>query len=288
MSNLTQRLITGTIFVIVLVGCIWWSAVTFGLLAVLITVLGLSEFYRLSEKAGAEPQRYYSVFVGALMVFLAYTAKTIPARQLLLVIIPFLFLIFFIELFRKKSNPFANISWSIIGLIYIAVPLSMLVYTFVPTQFVSQTTPPPALKEYNPLPVLTFFILIWVSDSLAYVCGRLFGKHKLWERISPKKTWEGFIGGLLFTVATGFCIGYFAISDHVINTGILWGIIGLTIAITGMLGDLVESLFKRSIDVKDSGTILPGHGGILDRFDALFLSVPFAITAYWVFGSILR
>jgi phosphatidate cytidylyltransferase len=289
MSNLTQRLITGTIFVIVLVGCIWWSAVSFALLAVLITVLGLSEFYRLSEKAGAQPLRYYSVGVGALMIFLAYAAKTIPEPSLLLFIIPLLFLIFFIELFRKRTNPFGNISWSIIGLIYIAVPLTLMVYTFIPTKYVTDAYIPASFTEhYNPIPVLTFFILIWVSDSLAYVCGRLFGKHKLWERISPKKTWEGFIGGLLFTVATGFCIGYFAISDRVLNTGILWAIIGLTISITGMLGDLVESLFKRSIDVKDSGTILPGHGGILDRFDALFLSVPFAITVYWVFGSILN
>jgi phosphatidate cytidylyltransferase len=131
---------------------------------------------------------------------------------------------------------------------------------------------------------------------MAYVCGRLFGKHKLWERISPKKTWEGFIGGFIFTVVAGMMIGKYWLhpsvpgddSNEVAKMLMLkWGIIAAVISVTGMLGDLVESLFKRSINVKDSGNILPGHGGILDRFDALLLATPFALTTYYICDAIL-
>lgn len=287
MSNLAQRLITGSIFVVVLVGCIWYSKWTLSLLCIAITVLGLWEFYKLAEKAGAQPQRYYGVLIGAVGIALTFLAKTLPGVKILVPIVPLLFAIFFIELFRKKINPFTNISWTLAGQIYITAPLAMLVYAFVPSQFYENTMRGPELREYYcALPVLTIFILIWVSDSMAYVCGRLFGKHKLWERISPKKTWEGFIGGMLFATATGYCIGIFGYPEA--GQGeypeLIWAVVGFVISWTGMLGDLVESMLKRSIDVKDSGTILPGHGGILDRFDALFLAVPFALPAYW-FGQ---
>lgn len=290
MSNLTQRLITGTIFVIVLVGCIWWSAWSMSFLFLVITVLGLWEFYQLSHKANAQPLSIYGTILGGLIVISAFLAVGIPRYGLLLFLflLPFGFLIFFIELFRKKQNPFGNIAWTMAGLIYVALPMALLIATFTPYQFLSYLLPKDLRGSYEPAPVLTFFILIWVSDSMAYVCGRLFGKHKLWERISPKKTWEGFIGGLLFCGATGHFLGLLWLSDHDHHVAILWTIIAVVISVTGMLGDLVESLFKRSIDVKDSGTILPGHGGILDRFDALFLSVPFAITTYWLLGGILR
>jgi len=121
--------------------------------------------------------------------------------------------------------------------------------------------------------MLGFFIILWTSASLAYVCGRLFGKRKLYERISPKKTWEGFIGGVVFTIAASWLVGeYIGGLQH-----LHWMVIGGIVAITGTLGDLVESMFKRSIGVKDSGTLLPGHGGILDRFDAVLISSPFVV-----------
>ncbi len=289
MSNLTQRLITGTIFVIVLVSCIWFSAWTMALLFLVITVLGLLEFYKLAEKADAQPLRLYGTLVGVLFICSAFLNKagmhvfTIPTKLLL---VP-LFLIFFIELFRKKKNPFANIGWTILGLMYIALPMSLLVNTFTPQWlFTDVSAGNVKATIYSPAPVLAFFVLIWVSDSMAYVFGRLFGKHKLWERISPKKTWEGFIGGLLCCVATGWAYGHFVFPQgHWPKSEFIWMTIAFVISVTGMLGDLVESLFKRSIDVKDSGTILPGHGGILDRFDALFLAVPFALVVYWISGA---
>ena len=133
---------------------------------------------------------------------------------------------------------------------------------------------------YNFHPLLAFFIIMWTTDTMAYVCGKIFGKHKLVERISPKKTWEGFVGGALFALLSGFIISIFY---HDLNT-MHWIILAGIIAITGTLGDLVESMFKRSIGVKDSGKIFPGHGGILDRFDSFLLSTPFVVVYYWIFA----
>lgn len=289
MSNLTLRLITGSVFVVVLVSAIWFSVWTMALLFLVIAVLGLLEFYRLAEKANAQPLRIYGTMLGAVIVAGAFMLRRNFITEATFVIIPAFFLIFFIELYRKKQNPFTNIGWSILGLVYIALPAAMLMIAFVPKMdhnigWFGDTWE----SLYNWKPVLALFVLIWVSDSMAYVCGRLFGRKKLWERISPKKTWEGFIGGTIFCIGTGFAFGHWMMDDGgTMKYEIMWSLIALTTAVTGMLGDLVESLFKRSIDVKDSGTILPGHGGILDRFDALFLSVPFTLTVFWLCEAFL-
>ncbi len=289
MNNLTLRLITGSVFVVVLVSAIWFSVWTMALLFLVIAILGLLEFYRLAQKANAQPLRIYATMLGALMVAGAFMLRRNFFPQAALAIIPALFLIFFIELYRKKSNPFANIGWSILGLAYIALPIAMLIMAFVPKMNLNIGWYGDTWEShYDWKPVLALFVLIWVSDSMAYVCGRLFGKTKLWERISPKKTWEGFIGGTIFCIGTGFAFGHWLMDDHsTMKYEIMWSLIALTTAVSGMLGDLVESLFKRSIDVKDSGTILPGHGGILDRFDALFLSVPFTLTVFWLCEAFL-
>jgi phosphatidate cytidylyltransferase len=299
-KNLLQRIITGTLFVVVLVGCIMWNAWSMAGLFLLIVILGLHEFYKLAEKANVQPQKWYGIFFGAFIIINVFFQKAYPVSALNILLIPFFSLPFFIELFRKKENPFANIGWTLLGLFYIVVPFMMLIAEFVPQGFLSPIqgpwVPSYAQPQYNYRPLLTIFILIWTSDTMAYVCGRLFGKHKLWERISPKKTWEGFIGGFIFTVVAGMMIGKYWLhppvpgddSNEVAKMLMLkWGIIAAVISVTGMLGDLVESLFKRSINVKDSGNILPGHGGILDRFDALLLATPFALTTYYICDALL-
>lgn len=289
MSNLTLRLITGSVFVVVLVSAIWFSVWTMALLFLVIAVLGLLEFYRLAEKANAQPLRIYGTMLSAMIVAGAFMLRRNFMTEATFVIIPAFFLIFFIELYRKKQNPFTNIGWSILGLVYIALPAAMLMIAFVPKMDQNIGWSGDTWEShYNWKPVLALFVLIWVSDSMAYVCGRIFGRNKLWERISPKKTWEGFIGGTIFCIGTGFAFGHWMMDDAgTMKYEIMWSLIALTTAVTGMLGDLVESLFKRSIDVKDSGTILPGHGGILDRFDALFLSVPFTLTVFWLCEAFL-
>lgn len=292
-KNLIQRIITGTIFIIVLVGCIMWNAWSMAGLFLLITILGLHEFYKLAEKANVQPQKNYGLFFGIFLVLLAFIQKTSPIPLISFLILPLFFLPFFIELYRKKENPFSNIGWTFLGIIYVAIPFSLLVYIFTPAGLfhnnIMQNTGWRMIHEYDYRPLLTIFVLIWISDTMAYVCGRLFGKHKLWERISPKKTWEGFIGGFIFTVVAGGMIANWILYNKCnYNQEIKWICVAAVISVTGMLGDLVESLFKRSINVKDSGTILPGHGGILDRFDALLLATPFALTTYYLCDEILR
>ena len=296
-KNLIQRLITGTIFVVVLVSAIWFSYYAMAGLFLLIVILGLREFYGMAEKTNAHPPKTFGIIFGTLILFLTIVSKLFDPN-IGFFILPIIFLPFFVELYRKKENPFANIGWTLLGWIYIVVPFGLLLINFMPKQFFDFGKHPYwdlhsyFHETYDPRPILLIFVLIWISDSMAYVCGRIFGKHKLFERISPKKTWEGFIGGLIFTVAAAGAISKWILFREMDTNKamhwicqmemIKWICVAAVISITGMLGDLVESLFKRSIGVKDSGTILPGHGGILDRFDALLLATPFALFTIWI------
>jgi phosphatidate cytidylyltransferase len=275
-KNLVQRLITGTVFVAVLVGGTMWNEWSFFGLFLLITILGLWEFYRLSAHVPAAPWRIYGTAVGA-MIFAAFFFKQyLGLNSVLLGLIPFLFLPFFFELYTKSDKPFTNLAYTFMGWIYVALPFALWALVVSPHLLAMESSfiPVKYFPEYHGKILLGFFIILWTSDSLAYVCGRLFGKHKLFERISPKKTWEGFIGGMIFTIAAAWIVWYFLrtlpVSDWMVMAGI--------VAATGTLGDLAESMFKRSIGIKDSGNILPGHGGILDRFDAVLLASPFVTT----------
>lgn len=264
MSNFWQRAITGTIFVVVLVGAIllggWYMHVTFGL----ITALGLFEFYSLFENSDSKPQKIIGTFAGTSLYFLAlfswYFGQPF-GTAFLVVAVSVILISGFAELFRKQIKPFENIALTVTGIVYVMIPFLLL--NFLGFSF--------SLFELkmNYWPVLTIFILIWCNDTFAYLTGRLIGKHKLFERISPKKTWEGFIGGVFFAVIAGVLIAYF--NDENYLKLIVYGIIA---GVVGTFGDLVESMLKRSLNVKDSGSILPGHGGILDRFDAVLFVVP--------------
>lgn len=275
-KNLIQRLITGTVFVIVLVGGIMWNEWSFFGLFLLITILGLWEFYRLSAHVPAAPWRIYGTAVGALIFAGFFFKQYYGLNSTLLGLIPFLFLPFFFELYTKSDKPFTNLAYTFMGWIYVALPFALWSLVVAPyyTTGLSPFGAVQYLTEYNGKILLGFFIILWTSDSLAYVCGRLFGKHKLFERISPKKTWEGFIGGMIFTIAAAWIVWYFLRGLPVFD----WMMMACIVAATGTLGDLTESMFKRSIGIKDSGNILPGHGGILDRFDAVLLASPFVTT----------
>jgi phosphatidate cytidylyltransferase len=226
-------------------------------------LLGLNEFYNLVDQGGFKPQRLtgyllgLSLFIGnALLTFYDFS------EQYLLFSLLCMFLILPIELYRKRPDPFTNIAHGFLGIIYVAVPLALLVNIIHPNDEIG----------YNPLFFVGWLMLILSSDSGAYLAGSAFGKHKLFERISPKKSWEGALGGLLMSIA--FAVGFAQFLDFLT----VWEWIGLSVVsvIAGIYGDLVESLLKRNVGAKDSGKILPGHGGILDRLDSIGLATPFA------------
>lgn len=258
MSNIVQRGITGFIFVLVLVSAIVYGGYYFQLVFGFVAILGLNEFYQLFKKSTVQPNRDLGVIIGLiwyLFSIVQINQNTEQSFQWVLILFLALPLMAIFELYRQKKDPFTNVAISILGFLYVLFPFIII------NQWRVEST--------NYWPVLSVFVLTWTSDTFAYLVGRKLGKHKLFERISPKKSWEGFIGGMVFSVVGGILIAYFTESDY-----IKYLIYGFIIPIVGTLGDLVESMLKRSLKIKDSGNILPGHGGILDRFDAVLLVIP--------------
>lgn len=271
MSNFFKRAITGALFVVVLIGSVMLHPLSFAVLFSAVVVLGLMEFYKLVKVRDIYPQTYIGILLG-LGIFLAQfqSAQNYLHSGMYILLIPAIAGIFLLELFRNKPNPFHNIAFTILGVVYIAVPFSLLN---------SLVYPDYITLEYNPEILLGYFVLIWTNDTGAYLTGITLGKHPMFKRISPKKSWEGFIGGTILTMGISVLISRFS---HEINI-YHWLIVAVIIAIFGVLGDLVESMLKRSLDVKDSGSFLPGHGGILDRFDSLIISSPFVFTFIQLF-----
>ncbi|MDF1673400.1 MAG: phosphatidate cytidylyltransferase [Vicingaceae bacterium] len=259
------RAITGALFVAALIAGVYFNEiVAFGLFC-LIVLLGTDEFYSLVKKSKTiNPLRFWGLITNLTsiimigLVILNNLSTKILAIPLLMIFMSFIF-----ELYRKKNHPFINIAYTILPVLYIAIPFAMLFHL----GFYNS-------KDYSFQIILGFFFLLWTSDTGAYLSGRFFGKHKLFERISPKKTWEGTIGGTILTVGIAYVLSIYFTDLSLTN----WIVIGILTAIFGGLGDLVESMLKRSLNIKDSGNILPGHGGILDRFDGLLVGIPFIYT----------
>ncbi len=262
-EKLAIRTLTAIVFGIFLIGSILLGQWTFSLLTLFFVVAGLLEFYNLLSNGDNKPQ----IITGIAAGIIAYLAILLTSNGLMgsqylmcLLLLPIIIVIF--EMWSNSSTPFQNIGITILGIIYLPVPFALLVSFF-----------PIGVKlglEKPGLLILGFFIILWVFDSAAYFIGSAVGKNKLFERISPKKTWEGLAGGIVFGLITAFIL-----SMVMKQLGILeWLVMAFIIMIFGTLGDLSESMLKRSLKVKDSGKLLPGHGGILDRFDAVLLSVP--------------
>ena len=282
LKNFIIRTLSGAVMLIVLLGSILLSQWSFALLMAVIAIGGMWEFYRLAEKAGYAPMKILGVFTGlvifsinlSLMFFFdteadgAGTMLIIAALGSLILLVP---LMCICELYRKSATPIANIASSLMGALYVALPMSLLLVI------------PMLLGNgvWNPWIVLFYVFIIWANDVFAYLFGITLGRHRLFERISPKKSWEGFFGGLAGAVA----MGYVAALILEASTA-AWMGLALIAALSGVFGDLVESLMKRSVDVKDSGNIIPGHGGWLDRFDALILSAPFVFVYACVYAFI--
>jgi len=266
-SNFLTRTITGTLFVVVIVGSIIISHHLFSIVFLVITMLTLSEYYSLIKTEEVNPAKTLGMLLGS-MVFLSFSlvaAETIPIKYLYL-IIPMIILVYVFELYRNSKYSIANINYTISGVIYIALPFAILNFYFNPG-FV------PGESKYGIL--LGFFILVWLHDVGAYLVGSTLGRHKLFERISPKKTWEGTIGGTIVCVLVAYFLPQILGSLDTVN----WIIVALIVVVFGTFGDLAESMVKRNMGVKDSGKMLPGHGGMLDRFDAVLFASP-AVFAY--------
>jgi phosphatidate cytidylyltransferase len=270
LNNLQQRIITALAGVFVIIGCILYSDWTCLLLFCTISSLTQLEFYKLLGLDGNQPLTYYGTFCGTVMMLLAYLIEQeFVAFENYFIISPLLSMIFFIKLYKKKDlKPFTNIGFTFLGIIYVALPFSLII--------VMATRG----GVYNYQIVLGSLLLLWASDIGGYFAGTKFGKRKLFERISPKKSWEGAVGGAAFAALVAFVLGQYFLTFEPWK----WYCIGAIIVVAGTYGDLVESLFKRSIAIKDSGSSIPGHGGFLDRFDGLLLSAPFIITFLKLFS----
>jgi len=221
------------------------------------------EFYNLALKARIKPQIFLGILIGLSIFIGSYLYVTGLIEGILLSgFIPIIMSVFIFELYRNHRRPFHNIAFTYLGILYIAIPISLFNFIVFSSTSINIT--------YSYEILLGYFFLIWANDTGAYLFGVSIGKHRMFPRISPKKSWEGFLGGIIFTTIIAWAISHYF---HNI-TFAHWLMIGLISAIAGVFGDLVESMYKRSLEVKDSGKFLPGHGGILDRFDSIYLSAP--------------
>ncbi len=282
-NNFIQRAITGIIFVGVLIGCILGGPISFSLLFALITALTIHEFgVIISKQPDVEINKPICMLAGVFLFFGFAYLGVMPGQTEIL--IPYLFLIIYLlvsELYLKKKNPLNNWAYAMMSQIYIALSFAMLnvlAYHSIGNEGELSNYQ----VQYNPILPLSIFIFTWINDTGAYCTGMLFGKHRLFERISPKKSWEGSIGGGVFSIIAAIVMAhYFPFMPISIWIGL-----ALTVVIFGTLGDLTESLLKRTIGIKDSGNILPGHGGMLDRFDSTLMAVPAAVVYLYIISFI--
>jgi phosphatidate cytidylyltransferase len=263
LKTLIVRSLTGAAFVTLVISMILIGPYTYLILFFTVAILGLLEFYRLHQLETLKPSVLGGLLAGGVVYLLPalYAMGFIPVTYLSLIVLP-VGGIFLFELYRNQEQAFQNIGITLLGILYIVVPLALL-------HSILFSEPNP--NAYAPWHLISLLILVWVYDSFAYLTGITFGKHRLLERISPKKSWEGAIGGAIFCFLAAYLMSNYTL--WMINDA--WYFIALAIILFGTYGDLIESMMKRNLGVKDSGSLLPGHGGILDRFDALFFAIPF-------------
>lgn len=284
LKTLATRSMSAAVFVVLLIGCVYWNYISFSVFFFAVSMIGLNEFYKIAEKMGAKPLKIVGFAIG-ILTYLSF----MPLNNFLVtqsnfsglseiefiitnsiqkiaitieIIAPFIILAF--ALFSKKENSIQNAMFTIGGIIYAVSPFMLLNQT---VYFDSGIDNP----SFSPKLILGIIFLIWSNDTFAYLGGSLFGKHKMIERVSPGKTWEGTIIGVLITFALSFTFNsfIFKLDDY------SWPILGILIPVLATIGDLVESKLKREAGIKDSGSIMPGHGGVLDRFDSLIFVSPF-------------
>lgn len=269
MKNLLTRTLAGIVYIAAIVASLLFGDIYFVILVSLFAVAGVHEFIKMMANVDHSDNRmtrgWDMVGAAAIVVFNSINASiyaTFSPLSAFTVLSPILLYIvvrMVVQLYLKQGNAVHSLTSSLAAQVYVSLPLALMTYMY---------------YIYSPMLLLSMFIMIWLNDTGAYVVGSMLGKHKLFERLSPKKSWEGFFGGLVFTVGGALAI-------HVWLNGWLCGLslgaavgMGLVVTLFSTWGDLVESMIKRSAGVKDSGHLIPGHGGILDRIDSLLLVVP--------------
>lgn len=269
MKNIFVRSVTGILFVGAIVVSLLWNPLAYMTVFALLTILTVYEFCKLTRKEKGVKIPVKLVTLAGFLLFVALADLRIGKTPGLL-FVPYLLLILFLfvrELYIKHDNPLHNWAYILFSQVYVALPfalLNILVFRM------NETT---HLMEYTPQWALTIFIFIWLNDTGAYMVGSMIGKHRLFYRISPKKSWEGAIGGGIFSLIAAVVLSQFYTECNI------WQWLGFAVVIVfaAIWGDLIESLIKRHLGVKDSGTILPGHGGMMDRLDSALFAIPFGI-----------
>lgn len=269
MKNLLTRTLAGIVYIAAIIASLVFGDIYFVILMALFAIAGVHEFAKVMVNVAHADNRmtrgWDMVGAAAIVVFNAIQASDwhsmspMPASIVLSPILIYIVVRMVVQLYIKQPDPVHSLTTSLAAQVYVSLPLALMTYMY---------------YIYSPMLLLAMFIMIWLNDTGAYVAGSMFGRHKLFERLSPKKSWEGFFGGLVFTVGGALAI-YFLLDGWLSGLSIGAAIgMGLVVTVFSTWGDLVESMLKRSAGVKDSGHLIPGHGGILDRIDSLLLVVP--------------
>jgi len=268
-NNLTQRIITGVLGAAAIITGVCMTEWAYVVIFFIIGFFTLREFYKLVSADNIIPESFFGLLTGVVIFLLSFFIARGDIRPaFFFLLFPLLATVFITKLYSANDKkPFANIAFTFLGLLYVMVPVSLMNFA--------------AYKSggYNFEIVLGTLLILWSTDTGAYFAGTYLGKTKLFPRVSPKKTWEGFAGGALLALIFAYGLSRYCHTLSVFD----WFAIAAIIIVCGTFGDLVESLLKRSIAIKDSGTVLPGHGGFLDRFDGLLLALPFLVAYLLIF-----
>jgi len=272
LKDIYIRTLTGIFFLVAVLGSVLLSPFAFFGLFFIFAFIGLNEFFLLSDSNNGRKKNvaFYilGMFIYSLIGLIGLNLIDIRYAYLLLLVFPVTIIH---ELFRKTDASWNRIGTYFSGFFYVAFPFGLLNALFLM----------PDREGYWTGILIGLFVIVWSNDIFAYLTGSLLGRHKLFERVSPKKSWEGSIGGLVFALLAAWILSMFFTEINLTD----WMILAVIIAITGSLGDLSESLLKRKAGVKDSGNIFPGHGGVLDRFDATLFAVPFVFVYINLFSQ---
>jgi len=261
-GHLQKRVLSVLVAIPIVIMAIYWSPWTYFLFFLTVVILAMLEFYRLANLGGVSPQKHWGMVGGIFSYTLVFIHAMgyIPGHYLYMLCLV-IALIFPIALYHKSITPFTDIAYTLLGIVYVSGPLTLL-------HIIAFTN-----GTYSQEIIMGILLILWAHDTGAYLVGSSIGKRRLFQRISPNKSWEGTLGGAPLALVVSYRIAnYFRVLD--LET---WLGVGSIIVVAGTYGDLVESMFKRSLNIKDSGAIIPGHGGILDRFDSFLLASPFIL-----------